>query len=1116
TRWRAESALRRHVVFARHNLLVDPPFTRLDLVVCRNLLIYLRPEAQLKALDQMHFALKPKGLLLLGTSETVGDGEGRAFVAVDRSHRLYRRLDARLPRSRRSYGGFSPLPQPGGGLPAATAEAHGGESLPLEAELQATRERLQEMLVELKGSHERIDLVNEELSASNEELQSTNEELQAANEDLYSLNAELEHKNDALAQLNRDYDHLLTSAEIGTLFLDAELLIRRFSPAISEHLALRPQDVGRPISEIAYRLGDTAHFLRDLAHVATTGERIEREVEAAPGRWILERMSPFRGENEVRDGVVLTCTDISQVKAAQARADALAAERTHLRNILDALPNGIYIVNADYDVEYVNPALEREFGPPAGRKCHAYLHGRKAPCEWCKNEQVLAGQRVRWEWTSPQGRTFDLFDMPIRNADGSVSKFEIFHDITPIRRSEKHLAEAAALAHVGHWQWNFADGALEWGAETFRIFGYLPGDFVPSIERFLSWLHADDRGPVERALAESAASGAPYAVEFRFTRADGAERIGRATGEAECSVSGEPLRLAGALQDITEIRDMERALRASEQLFSIAFRAAPHAASIARFEDGRFVEANQRYEQFFGWKREELVGRSVVEIGLWPEPSMRRQWLELFARDGMVLDYETTWLDRYGKAHQVSLSAERIELGGEAHILAFIQDITERKEAEARIEYLAHHDALTGLPNSVLFRDRFMLTSAWAERSGNRTALLFVDLDHFKAINDSLGHPSGDTLLKLVAARLRDCVREVDTICRLGGDEFLIAITDIHDPQAIERTGAKIVEALARPFSLDGHELTSSASIGIAVWPDDGTDFDTLLKKADTALNQAKSAGRNTCRFYTERMNVDALARLQLRAALHRALDNAEFELHYQPQIDLATKRVVGVEALLRWNRGGREMVSPAQFIPDAEESGLIVPIGDWVLGEACAQAMRWQAEGLPAMTMAVNLSAVQFQRGDIERSVLRALDASGLDPALLELELTESLLLDDAEAVLAAVRRLKSLGVQLSIDDFGTGYSSLAYLKRFAVDKLKIDRSFVRDCAGDPDDAAIVRAIVSMAHTLKLTVIAEGVESEDIAHFLSIHHCDEAQGFLYAKPMPAAAVGDWLRGGAG
>ena len=1108
--WRVDGALRRHVVFARHNLLSDPPFTRIDLASCRNLLIYLQSPAQLKALTQLHFALKPQGLLLLGSSETAGEYESRAFMTVDRARKLYRKQAASLPRS--TDGVATPvLPINTLTLGELPAEASHNPEI-LEAELLATRDRLHESVIELQSSHERIDLANEELTASNEELQSTNEELKSVNEDLYTLNSELEEKNSALANLNRDYDHLLASAEIGTVFLDAELRIRRFSSTVSEFLALKPQDQGRPVSDIAYRLGDVARFLADLKRVADAGERIEREAESAPGRWILERMLPFRGESGERNGVVLTYTDISQVKSAQALAETLAADRTRLLGILDALPDGVYIVNPKHDIEYLNPVLEREFGAPAGRKCYEYFHGRSAECTWCKNSAVYAGQSVHWEWTSSKGRTYDLFDMPFHNPDGTVSKFEIFHDITPIKESQLHLEEAASLAHVGHWEWHLADSRLVWAEETFRIFGLEPQSITPDFDFFIAQLHADDRARVMQTVSDAIENKHPYLAEFRFQRADGATRIGRATGHVEYNDQGEALRMAGAMQDITELREMESALRASEERFSVAFRAAPHAASIARASDGLFVEVNGKYEKHFGWTKDDLLGKTSVEVGLWPDTETRRQWVEGLQREKTLLDFETAWRHKNGGMRQISLSAEYIKLNGEPHILAFIQDITERKESEARIEYLAHHDALTGLPNRVLFRDRFELAAAWAERADAKVALLFLDLDHFKSINDTLGHPAGDALLKLVAQRLRECLRETDTISRLGGDEFLIAIPNIVDPQSLNQTTTHILEALARPFDIEGRELTNTLSIGIAVWPDDGRDFDTLLKKADTALYQAKAAGRNTYRFYTEQMNVDALEHLEIRTALHRALENDEFLLHYQPQIDLASKRVTGVEALLRWNRGGKELISPARFIPAAEETGLIVPIGDWVLREACEQARRWQSQGLPEMTMAVNLSAVQFQRGDLERSVSHALAYSWLDPSLLELELTESILLDDAEEVLATVRRLKSIGVQLSIDDFGTGYSSLAYLKRFAVDKLKIDQSFVRDIATDPDDAAIVRAIVSMAHTLKLKVIAEGVESEDIGRFLGIFHCDEAQGYYYARPMPANEFAGWLK----
>jgi len=1100
---RVDTTLRRHVVFARHNLLSDPPFTRIDLAVCRNLLIYLKPAAQIKALSQLHFALKPQGVLLLGASETVGEFEAHAFSVMDRSHKFFRKQLVTLARSIDVPTlGARPVPA----YPLLEPPDMAGQPPELlHAELVATRERLQEMVLELQASHERLDLGNEELTASNEELQSTNEELKTVNEDLYTLNRELEEKNGALATLNRDYDHLLASTEIGIVFLDNTLCLRRFSLAVDDFLALRESDIGRPISDIRYQIGSQEQFLADLRRCRDEGARIEREIVLSEGRWVHQRMLPFKEDHQLGDGVVLTWTDISEVKRMQSLTEQLAAERTRLMGILDALPDGVYIVSPTFEIEYLNPALEREFGPINGRKCYEYFHGRTSQCDWCKNDEVFSGQSVHWEWTSPKGRTYDLFDMPFHNPDGTVSKFEIFHDITEIKESRRRMKEAAQLAHVGHWEWVVGTDELAWSDETFAGFGYEPGSIQPTFGLFMERVDPADRVVVQSRLQQALEQGDTYDVEFRFHRPDGAARIGRTIGHVERDTEGKPLTISGAMQDIT-------VLRQTEQRFRVAFRASPLAASIAQASNGLFLEANDKYEKYFGWTREDLIGKTTVEVGLWSDLASRDAWLDELKRKGTALDFESQWRCKSGELRHVSLSAELIDVDNEPLVLAFIQDITERKENEARIDFLAHHDPLTGLPNRVLFRDRFELAIAWSGRSGNKVGLMYLDLDHFKTVNDSLGHPVGDQLLQQVAQRLRQCVRDTDTISRQGGDEFLIALTDVADLDAVGHVASKVVHALSAPFEIGGHALAATLSMGVAVWPDDGQDFNALLQRADTAMYQAKAAGRNTYRFYTAEMNTQALEQLKLRTALHWALDQQEFVLHYQPQIDLASGHVVGVEALLRWQRGPDELLPPGRFIAAAEESGLIVPMGEWVLREACAQAVRWQQAGLPELTMAVNLSAVQFRRGDLLKSVTQALVDSGLEPSRLELELTESLLIEDAEEVLEKVRRFKALGVCLSIDDFGTGYSSLAYLKRFAVDKLKIDQSFVRDIATDPDDAAIVRAIISMARSLKLKVIAEGVETAEMANFLRLYHCQEAQGFHYARPMPAEALAQWLQ----
>jgi diguanylate cyclase (GGDEF)-like protein/PAS domain S-box-containing protein len=452
------------------------------------------------------------------------------------------------------------------------------------------------------------------------------------------------------------------------------------------------------------------------------------------------------------------------------------------------------------------------------------------------------------------------------------------------------------------------------------------------------------------------------------------------------------------------------------------------------------------------------------------------------------------------------------EQGGFRGYRGIGSDITEREADKQRIEYLAYHDALTGLPNRLLVQDRFMQAMGQADRHGTRVALAYLDLDNFKTINDTLGHAAGDAFLKEVAVRLRRCVRDTDTISREGGDEFLLVLCDLPDLEVVSAIVLKIMEQLQQPFQLATHEVSSSASLGVAIAPQDGRDFDTLRKKADMAMYRSKEAGRNAYHFFDPGMDAAASEHLLMRNGLRRALERQEFVLHYQPQYELIDGRLIGMEALLRWQQPQLGTVLPGRFITVAEESGLIVPMGDWVLQQACRQAAQWWRAGLPPVTVSVNLSAIQFRRGRVEESVRRALDMSGLDPALLELELTESILIQNAESVLTSVRQLKQLGVQLAIDDFGTGYSSLSYLKRFDIDRLKIDRSFVRDLTTDADDAAIVRAIIQMADSLNVRTIAEGVETAETATRLREFGCDQAQGYHYARPQPAADIERLLR----
>ena len=464
---------------------------------------------------------------------------------------------------------------------------------------------------------------------------------------------------------------------------------------------------------------------------------------------------------------------------------------------------------------------------------------------------------------------------------------------------------------------------------------------------------------------------------------------------------------------------------------------------------------------------------------------------------------------------------------GEAiELVGCMIDITDRWQAEERIRKLAYFDGLTGLPNRTLMKELLEKALANAARYQRSLAVLFLDIDHFKRINDTLGHDAGDTLLREVAKRLLGCVRSSDQVARqhddledgndpavsrLGGDEFVVILTEVQSPEDATRAVKRIAKALAAPVKLAHDEVQVRTSIGISVYPDDGGDAETLLKHADAAMYQAKEEGRNLFRFFTRELNERAARRYALETKLRKAVEHGDFVLHYQPKIDIQRRAVVGMEALLRWHQPGEGLIPPGEFIPLAEENGLIVPIGDWVLQEACRQAAAWRAEGLPALAVSVNLSAVQFKQKRLVERIARLLSETGLDARLLELELTESVLIEDTEASAATLNSLKQLGLNVSIDDFGTGYSSLSYLKRFPLNALKVDRSFVRDITTDPNDAAIVSATIALAHNLRLRVVAEGVEQRVQVDILKSQGCDEAQGYLFSRPLPAAEFARWL-----
>lgn len=532
--------------------------------------------------------------------------------------------------------------------------------------------------------------------------------------------------------------------------------------------------------------------------------------------------------------------------------------------------------------------------------------------------------------------------------------------------------------------------------------------------------------------------------------------------------------------------------------------------------DGRPLSVNRALAEMHGYDSPEQFLAEVPNVArqLFVDPSRMDELEQMLANNGVVrgVEVEVYRKDRTKKWVLMNRRAVRDAEGNIALHEGTIEDITDRKAAEERVQYLAYYDALTGLPNRTLLQNRLTKALASARRQNDKIALLFLDLDRFKNINDSLGHSVGDLLLQGIAERLKIWGREQDTVARLGGDEFLILLTSVKNISDVAVAAERMINAMAAEFDIQGHSLSISCSLGISIFPEHGTDGETLIKNADAAMYCAKDY-RNNFRFFTEDMNAQVVERMTFESSLRLALEKKEFFLVYQPQMNIGSGRITGLEALLRWQHPELGLVPPDRFIRIAENCGLIVQIGEWVLRTACSQARKWQDEELRAASIAVNISAVQFRHEGFCELIKRVLEESGLAPKYLTLELTESLLLANGDLTLAVLQELKAMGVTLAIDDFGTGYSSFSYLRQFQVSKLKIDRSFIRDVASNPDDAAITIAIISMAKSLNLKVIAEGVEDEGQMSFLRAHQCDEIQGFYLSEPLRVDQTAAKLRG---
>lgn len=647
------------------------------------------------------------------------------------------------------------------------------------------------------------------------------------------------------------------------------------------------------------------------------------------------------------------------------------------------------------------------------------------------------------------------------------------------------------------------------GYEPSEIIGKTPFDFMPEEEAC--------------GIREIIQNFATFCMPFSFIENINLHKAGH---QITLETGGVPiLDKQGALcgyrgvsRDISGRKLAEEALRESESTLRGFFNANAIQMSVVELRDDDFIYCmpNRRIAELFGLSLEEMNGKSARELGC--SDHLRRHLVENFRfslhnREPISFEYEFPRQDQTSW-YQCSISPIYDSISSRPRFSFAAVDVTERKQAEQHIQQLAYFDSLTGLPNRTLLHDRLNQILEQSKREEKHVGVVFLDIDSFKWINDTLGHAGGDTLLKAVAERLKHRLRASDTCARLGGDEFVIVLSAVQHVQDVSHATRDIMDALSLPFELDGQELFITASIGIAIAPLDGEDVGNLLKNADTAMYAAKEAGKNTYKFFSKEMNQRAVERMSLESNLRRALEREEFSLSYQPQIDTQTGRIVGMEALLRWNHFDMGLVSPGKFIPVAEETGLIVPIGEWVLRTACAQAQSWVDAGYSRIRVAVNISGVQFKQGNLTAVVRQVLEETGLNPVNLEIELTESVLMENAASAATMLRELKSLGVHLAIDDFGTGYSSLTYLKNFPIDRLKIDQLFIRDITTNPDDASISEAIIALAHSLKLDVIAEGVETREQMDFLRLLNCHEMQGYYFSRPVSQEKIHQLLRNG--
>ena len=804
---------------------------------------------------------------------------------------------------------------------------------------------------------------------------------------------------------------------------------------------------------------------------------------------------------------------------------AKAILSTLLENTVDAL----FLVDDRGIIAFANGRAEALFGHPREE-----LLGRSIERLIPDSHRHSHAERVRRFFKGPTARLMgNGMEFSALRADGTpipveigLSPFEVegrklvICSVRDIRKrketqealqlSETRSSEVQRMAKIGNWDWNIVTNELWWSDEIYRMFGTEPRSFGCTYEAFLERVHPDDRQQVTDAVERAIALHEPYSIRHRIVLSDGSEKVVHEKAEVMLDDRGRVVRMVGTVQDVTDYRRIEEEVYRSEA----RLKEAEHLAKIGSWEwdirhdtqwwsDGLYsiLEVDRAtfdpsFENFL----------AMVHLGDRKRLSARKKALWNHSSQDNQLEFRIVLPEGRQKVVVSRTDVRRDAKGRPVSVIGTIHDVTDRKRAEARVQYLATHDDLTALPNRAMFHELLRKAIKSAERHGRRGALLFMDLDGFKFINDSLGHSAGDELLRAIGRRLEDALRGSDCAARLGGDEFCVLAEDIDGPFDASNLAEKCLRVVAEPITIGSRELRPRASIGLALFPDDGQDPQTLMKAADSAMYAAKHDSQSRYEFYSRELTVSAERRMALEHDLRRSIESGDFELHYQPQIDLASGRMLSVEALIRWLHPTRGLVGPAEFIDIAEKTDLIERLGEWALMTACRDVASWNETRTDPIRVAVNISSQHFRDGRIIDSVASALRETGLDPDLLEIEITERVM-QASESTIETFHRLRELGVHIAIDDFGTGYSCLESLRQLPIDTLKIDQRFIHDLLQSPEIPAILGTIVAMGRAMSLRVIAEGVETVEQVQYLCAMRCELAQGYFFSKPVTSEQI---------